>query len=80
MKLVQPRPTTQTERLYALEEARKVDGERLGSIETKVNEMHEILIATRTIGRFLRRAMYWFGGPSAIGTAGLYAWKAFTGH
>jgi len=73
MKLVQPRPTTQTERIYALEEAHK-------AIEAKVNEMHEILIATRTIGRFLRRAIYWFGGPSAIGTAGLYAWKAFTGH
>ena len=80
MKLVAPRPTTQTERIYALEEGRRADGERLEKIETKVDEIHEILVATRTIGRFLRRLLTWFGGPSAVGAAGLYAWRAFTGH
>ena len=48
--------------------------------EIKVNEMHEILIATRTIGRVLRFVLKWFGGPSAVGTAALYGFRAFTGH
>lgn len=80
IRLSQQRQTTHSERIFALEEARRNDGERLGSIETKVDEMHEILIAARTIGLFLRRVTYWFGGPSAVGAAGLYAWRAFTGH
>lgn len=80
MKLASARPATQTERIYALEETRKADGKRLDKIETMVAEMHEILVATRTIGRFLRRALTYVGGPSAIGTAALYGWKAFTGH
>lgn len=80
MRLAQSRPTTQTERIYALEEGRKADGERLGSIESKVNEMHEILIAVRTIGRFLKFVVTWFGGPSAIAAAALYGWRFFNGH
>jgi hypothetical protein len=80
MKLVAPRPTMQTERIYALEEARKSDGERLDKIETLVKEMHEILISVRTIGRFLRFVLKWCGGPSALGAAALVAWHALTGH
>jgi hypothetical protein len=80
MRLAHPRPTSQTERLYALEEGRRVDGERLGSIETKVNEMHDILVAVRNIGRFLKFLLTWFGGPSAVAAAALYGWKFFTGH
>lgn len=80
MRLATKPPTTQTERIYALEEARKTDNERLGLIETKVVEMHEILTSVRTIGRFLRRVTYYFGGPSAIGAAALYSWHTFTGH
>lgn len=80
MRLAQSRQTTQTERIFALEEARKTDSVRLDSIETKVVEMHEILTSVRTIGRFLRRVTYWFGGPSAVGAAALYGWHTFTGH
>lgn len=54
--------------------------ERLEKIEPMVLEMHEILIAVRTIGRFLRVVLTWIGGPSAVGTAGLYAWRFFSGH
>jgi hypothetical protein len=73
MRLVTPRPTTQTERIFALEE-------RFGKIEPMVSEMHAILVSVRTIGRFLRFVLTWFGGPSAIGAVVLYAWRAFTGH
>jgi hypothetical protein len=79
-RLAPPRLATQSERIGALEEGRKADGARLGSIETKVNEMHEILLALRTIGRFLKIVMTYVGGPSAVGTGALYAWKLFSGH
>jgi hypothetical protein len=80
MKLVSPRPTARDDRILALEEARKSESERLDKIDLKVTEMHEILIAVRTIGKFIRRAVYYFGGPSAVGAAALYGWHALTGH
>jgi hypothetical protein len=50
------------------------------AMKVQVSEMHEILIAIRTIGRAVRFVLTWFGGPSVVGTAGLYAWRFFTGH
>jgi len=79
MKLAAARPTTQGERIFALEEARKADGERLDRIEKKiekVDEMHEILVGLRSIGRAVKLMAYWLGGPSVVAGAAVWVWKA----
>lgn len=61
-----------------LELERRVDEH--DGMKLQVNEMHEILTGLRSIGRIVRGITYYFGGPSAVAGAGLYAWKFFTGH
>jgi hypothetical protein len=69
MKLAADRPTTQSARIYKLEE-------RMDALEPKVREMHEILIGLRSIGRAARLIVYWFGGPSVLLGAGALVWRA----
>lgn len=78
----QPRPmlVPDRDRIATLEEGRKNDGERLDKIETKVDEMHDILVGVRTIGRFLRNTITWFGGPTVVMGGALYGWKLLSGH
>lgn len=71
MRLVSDRPTTQSARIYKLEE-------RMDALEPKVREMHEILIGLRSIGRAVRLIVYWLGGPSVLAGAGALVWRSLT--
>ena len=55
-------------RIYRLEQ-------RLNAIEPKINEMHEILVGLRAIGRAARLIAYWVGGPSLLLGLAAAAWK-----
>ncbi len=78
MRLAVSRPTTQSERIYALEEARKADGERLGTMETQLKEIHDLLFGAKAILWFLGKVLAWVGGPSAIAGAVYVAWRFVT--
>lgn len=75
MKLASARGTTQTERLFALEEARKVDARRMDGMEAKVDEMHEILLSVRQLGRAIKWVVTWLGGPTFVAAAGVWLWR-----
>lgn len=80
MNLAASRPTTQTERIFALEEARRADGERLEKIEKKVDDIHNLLVNVRGFKWVIDGGFKYIG---QIGTAAavIYAgWKFFTGH
>jgi hypothetical protein len=77
MRLATSRPTTQSERIYALEEGRKADAERLGKMETQLKEIHDLLFGARAIIWFVGKVLAWVGGPSAIAGAAFVAWKTF---
>jgi hypothetical protein len=80
MKLAASRPTTQTERIYALEEARKADGERLDKIETMVGEIHGILVKARGF-KWVMDGFFKYSGQIAIACGAIYGgWRFFTGH
>lgn len=80
MKLASARPTTQTERIYALEEGRKADGDRLDKIETMVSEIHGVLVNVRGF-KWVVDAIFKYAGQLSIACGALYgAWKFFTGH
>lgn len=86
MKLATSRPTTQTERLYALEEARKADEEdrkkqteRLDKIETMVSEIHTVLVNVRGFKWVFDGACKYAGQISVLCGALYAVWK-FTGH
>jgi hypothetical protein len=72
MKAIAGGKLTDRERLTALET-------RMDGLQPKVDDMHEILDAVRTIGRWIRRIIYYFGGPTAVIGLGLAAWKALHG-
>lgn len=76
MKLAGDRPTTQSARIYALEQARQGDNERLEKIEKKIGEIHELLLGARAIAWFTGKVVAWVGGPSAIAGAGYAVWRA----
>ena len=87
MKLASSRPTTQTERIYALEEARKADSDRLDNIEKKVDaglamvgEVHSILVNARGF-KWVLDGFFKYSGQIGIACGALYGgWKFFTGH
>jgi hypothetical protein len=81
MKLASSRPTTQTERIFALEEARKADGERLDKIETMVGEIHSILVKARGF-KWVLDGFFQICRPhrDIVRWAGYGAWRFFTGH
>jgi hypothetical protein len=80
VRLTQARPTTQTERIFALEEARKTDGERLDKIETMVAEIHGILVRARGF-KWVIDGFFKYSGQIGIAAGALYGgWKFFTGH
>ena len=76
MKLAADRPTTQSARIYALEQARATDNDRLEKIEKKLGEIYELLIGARSIAWFTGKVIAWVGGPSAIAGAGYAVWRA----
>lgn len=77
MKLASSRPTTQTERIFALEEARRTDGERLDKIETMVKEMHGILVNARGF-KWVVDGIFKYSGQIAIFCGSAYGlWKFF---
>jgi hypothetical protein len=76
----QGRPTTQTGRIYALEQARKTDGERLEKIEKKVDDIHNLLVNVRGF-KWVMDGVFKYSGQIAIAAGALYGgWKFFTGH
>ena len=80
MKLASSRPTTQTERIFALEEARKADSERFDKIETMVGEIHAILVKARGF-KWVMDGLFKYAGQVGIAASMLYGgWKFFTGH
>lgn len=72
MKAIPGGKPSDRERLTALEE--RIDG-----LQPKVDDMHEILTGVRTIGRWVRRGIYYFGGPSAVVGLIVAAWKVVHG-
>jgi hypothetical protein len=87
MKLLRSPPTTQTERIYALEEARRADeaarnahGARLDKIETMVTEIHGVLVNVRGF-KWVMDGFFKYAGQISIACgAGYGAWRFFTGH
>jgi hypothetical protein len=80
MKLAHSRPTTQTERIYALEEARKTDSERLDKIEKMVTEVHGVLVNARGF-KWVLDGFFKYSGQIAVTCGAIYGcWKFFTGH
>jgi hypothetical protein len=80
MKLASSRPTTQTERIFALEEARKSDGERLDKIENILLEIHGILVKARGIKWVFDNLFQLVGYAATTGLAGIGVWRFFAGH
>jgi hypothetical protein len=85
-KLVRNPPTTQSERIYALEEARKADeearkghGDRLDKIETMVKEIHDVLVNVRGFKWVFDGFCKYAGQISMVCGAFYGLWK-FTGH
>lgn len=80
MKLAGERPTTQSARIYALEQSRKSDGERLDKIETMVAEIHGLLVKARGF-KWVMDGVFKYAGQLSIACGAAYgAWKFFTGH
>ncbi|WKA31617.1 hypothetical protein [Bradyrhizobium roseum] len=75
MKLATDRPTTQSARIYALEQARATDNDRLEKIEKTVSEIRELLLGAKAIIWFVGKIVAWVGGPSAIAGAGYAVWR-----
>ena len=75
MKLAGERPTTQSARIYALEQARQSDYERLEKIEKHVGEIRELLLGAKAILWFVGKISAWIGGPSALAGAGYAVWR-----
>lgn len=75
MKLAHDRPTTQSARIYALEQAREADNKRLVKIEETVGDIHELLLGAKAILWFIGKVVAWVGGPSAICGAAFMAWR-----
>lgn len=68
MKSIAGGKLSDRERLSALEV-------RMDALQPKVDDMHEILTGLRTIGRWVRNTVYYFGGPTAV-VGGIYgAWQ-----
>jgi hypothetical protein len=80
MRLATDRPTTQSARIYALEQARETDNARLVKIEATVGEIRELLLGAKAIVWFTGKVVAWVGGPSAIAGAGFVAWRYFASH
>lgn len=68
MKLARDPPTTQSARIYKLEQ-------RMETLEPKIADMHEILVGLRSIGRAARFLVTWFGGPGVVIAAGIAFWR-----
>lgn len=79
MKLASSRPTTQTERIYALEEARKSDGQRLDKIETMLGEIHGILVKARGF-KWVLDGLFKYAGQISMAAGAVYGLWKFTGH
>ena len=80
MKLASSRGTTQTERIFALEQARKADVDRLDKIEKMVGEIHGILVKARGF-KWVLDGVFKYAGQISIACGAAYgAWKFFTGH
>ena len=75
MKLAHERPTTQSARIYALEQARHGDNERLEKIEKTVGEIRELLVGARAIIWATGKVVAFVGGPTAIAGAGYAVWR-----
>lgn len=75
-----PRPATQGERIFALEEARKADGERLDKIETTLGEIRDLLIRARGAKALIDGTLKYIGLAASIGAAGVAIWKFVLGH
>ena len=80
MKLATDRGTTQSERIFALEEARKADSERLGKIESKVDDIHTLLIQARGVAWLATKAAAWASGGIVAVSGLILIWKFYTGH
>lgn len=76
MKLVAERPTSQSARIYALEQARESDNARLVKIEATVIDIRELLLGAKWIVWFIGKIAAWVGGPSAIAGAAYFAWRS----
>lgn len=72
MKAIAGGKLSDRERLAALEV-------RMDGLQPKVDDMHEILMGLRTIGRWVRNGIYYFGGPTAVIGSIIAAWKALHG-
>lgn len=87
MRLLTKPPTTQGERIYALEQAREADdaarklqGERLEKVETMVGEIHGILVKARGF-KWVMDGFFKYSGQISIACGALYGlWKFSTGH
>lgn len=82
-----PAPTTQSGRIYALEQAREADeaarklhGERLDKIETMVKEIHGVLVNVRGFKWVLDGAFKYIGQIGAASAVLYGGYRFFTGH
>lgn len=78
MKLVSDRPTTQSARIYALEQSREADNRRLVKIEKTLDEIRDLLVGGKAIVAFTGKVVAWVGGPSAVAAAAFLAWRYLT--